>query len=61
MRIPPTVAAALITAQESDVARKAEYDRRTRRARRHETEPTRRRRAVWARAARAPRSAADPA
>ena len=61
MRIPPTVAAAIITAQESDRARKAEDDRRTRRARSDETRPTRRRHAVWARATRAPRAAADPA
>lgn len=57
---PPTVAAAVMVSRESDRARAAEYARRARRARPHETEPTRRRRAVraWARVSRA---TAEPA
>jgi hypothetical protein len=60
--LPPTVAAALMASRESDRARKAEYEKRARRARSHESEPTtRRRRAGWARAHRVSRPAAEPA
>jgi hypothetical protein len=60
MRFPPTTAVALLTAHDLDRARRAEYTKRVRRARPDEAEPTRRRRTVWARAARALRAAAGP-
>ena len=58
--LPPTVAAALIASHESDRARKAEYEKRARRARPHDSEPTRRR-VGWGRAHRVSRAAAEPA